>query len=119
MPDSGAVKKYRQEKFIPFDPVHKRTEATVSGSDGKSFQVTKGAAQVIMDLCSLDDAVRQQAEQAVDQFAAQGFRALGVAHKEAGADRWSFDGILSLFDPPREDSQTTIAAAQGYSYNFV
>jgi len=110
--DSGAVKAYRQEKFIPFDPVHKRTEATVSGSDGKSFQVSKGAPQVIMDMCNLDDAVRKQAEEAVDQFAEQGFRALGVAYKQAGADRWSFDGILSLFDPPREDSQATIAAAR-------
>ena len=34
--------------FQPFDPVHKRTEATVKGADGKQFKVTKGAPQVIL-----------------------------------------------------------------------
>ena len=29
--------------FQPFDPVHKRTEATVKSKDGKTFKVTKGA----------------------------------------------------------------------------
>jgi H+-transporting ATPase len=29
--------------FQPFDPVHKRTEATVKGADEKEFKATKGA----------------------------------------------------------------------------
>ena len=35
---------------VSFDPVHKRTEATVKGPDGKEFKVTKGAPQVILEL---------------------------------------------------------------------
>ena len=34
----------------PSIPVHKRTEATVKTKDGKTFKVTKGAPQVILEL---------------------------------------------------------------------
>ena len=45
-----ALKGYKVTHFQPFDPVHKRTEATVTGTDGKAFKVTKGAPQVILAL---------------------------------------------------------------------
>ena len=37
-----ALKGYQVVHFQPFDPVHKRTEATVKAADGKQFQVAKG-----------------------------------------------------------------------------
>src|SRR5208337_2108263 len=37
-----ALKGYQVVHFQPFDPVHKRTEATVKGGDGKQFFVAKG-----------------------------------------------------------------------------
>ncbi len=40
--DKGALKRFQVTHFTPFDPVHKRTEATVKGSDGREFKVTKG-----------------------------------------------------------------------------
>ena len=46
--DDQALKGYQVVHFQPFDPVHKRTEATVKGADGKQFKVTKGAPQVIL-----------------------------------------------------------------------
>ncbi|MFZ0499293.1 MAG: HAD-IC family P-type ATPase, partial [Steroidobacteraceae bacterium] len=49
-------------------------------------------------------------EKAVDDFAARGFRALGVARAE-GEGPWQFVGVLPLFDPPREDAKSTIATA--------
>ena len=45
-----ALKSYQVVHFQPFDPVHKRTEATVKGADGKEFKVAKGAPQVILEL---------------------------------------------------------------------
>jgi H+-transporting ATPase len=102
---------YRVTHFEPFDPVHKRTEATVSGPDEPIFQVTKGAPQVILDLAANADRVRADAEQAVNDFAARGFRSLGVAKTDPGGD-WQFLGVLPLYDPPREDSQQTIETAQ-------
>ena len=41
--DQNALKPYKQVKFVPFDPVSKRTAATVSDTQGKSVVVTKGA----------------------------------------------------------------------------
>jgi len=41
--DQNTLKAYKQAKFVPFDPVSKRTEATVTDSQGKNVVVAKGA----------------------------------------------------------------------------
>ncbi len=104
------LKGYQVLHFQPFDPVHKRTEASVKGKDGKTFKVAKGAPQVILQLSANAGQVKSAVEKAVDDFAARGFRALGVARAE-GEGPWQFVGILPLFDPPREDAKSTIATA--------
>jgi H+-transporting ATPase len=111
--DASALKACRQIQFTPFDPVGKRTEATVQDGGGQTFKVTKGAPQVVMQLCQVDRETQVLAERAVDEFAAKGFRTLGVARADVG-DQWVFLGILPLFDPPREDSASTIAKAGRY-----
>ena len=108
--DGKALQGYQVVHFQPFDPVHKRTEATVKGPDGKQFKVTKGAPQVILALAANADEVKSTVDRAVDDFAARGFRALGVARAD-GEGRWLFVGVLPLFDPPREDAKATIATA--------
>ncbi len=108
--DKEAVKDYQVVHFMPFDAVHKRTEATLKGKDGKEFKVTKGAPQVILELSG--DAAKEKpaVEKAVDEFASRGFRSLGVARAEGGGP-WKLLGVLPLFDPPREDAKETIATA--------
>ncbi len=108
--DDKALKDYRVVHFQPFDPVHKRTEATVKGADGKQFKVTKGAPQVILALAANAGEVKSAVDKAVNDFAASGFRSLGVARSE-GDGQWQFVGVLPLFDPPREDAKATIATA--------
>ena len=108
--DAQALKPYQVTHFTPFDPVHKRTEATVKGADGKIFKVTKGAPQVILALSVNAAAVKDAVDKAVDDFAARGFRALGVARAE-GDGEWRLLGVLPLFDPPREDAKATVATA--------
>ena len=80
--DAQALKPYQVTHFQPFDPVHKRTEATVKGADGKTFKVTKGAPQVILALSANAAAVKSAVDKAVEDFAARGFRALGVARAD-------------------------------------
>ena len=118
--DDEALKPYQVTHFQPFDPVHKRTEATVTGPDGKQFKVTKGAPQVILELSANAAEVKQTVDKAVDEFAARGFRALGVARAEADGS-WQFLGVLPLFDPPREQAKATIATARdmGVSVKMV
>ena len=108
--DKDALKGYEMVHFMPFDPVHKRTEATVKGNDGKIFKVTKGAPQVILELAANAGDIKSSVDKAVNEFAARGFRSLGVARTE-GDDKWQFIGVLPLFDPPREDAKKTIATA--------
>ncbi len=105
---------YEQIKFVPFDPVSKRTEGTVKDlQQRKTFTVTKGAPQVILKLCKLDPDTMGKAEKSVNDLAAKGYRTLGVAR--AGDDGiWKFLGILPLYDPPREDSSDTIAQAKSH-----
>ena len=106
-----ALKGYEITHFQPFDPVHKRTEATVTGPDGKAFKVTKGAPQVILALSANAGEVKPAVDKAVNEFAARGFRSLGVARAE-GNGKWQLLGVLPLFDPPRDDAKATIATAE-------
>jgi H+-transporting ATPase len=108
--DSKTLEPYTQQKFIPFDPVHKRTEAEIKGPDGKSFKVTKGAPQVVLSLCRPERDLAEKVNAKVNEFATQGFRTLGVA-RSGSEGAWHFLGLLSLFDPPREDSAETIKHA--------
>jgi len=105
-----ALKGYHVEHFQPFDPVHKRTEATVKALDGKTFKTTKGAPQVILKVSANADAVKPAVDKAIAEFAVRGFRSLGVARAD-GDGRWQFLGVLPLFDPPREDARATVATA--------
>ncbi|QCB49685.1 plasma-membrane proton-efflux P-type ATPase [Rhodococcus sp. PAMC28707] len=118
--DETILNTFTVTHFAPFDPVHKRTEATVSASDGATFRVTKGAPQVILALATPSEQITRAADGAVDDFAAHGFRSLGVARADKDGD-WRFVGVLPLFDPPREDAAETIstAAAMGVTVKMV
>ncbi|MFZ0690456.1 MAG: plasma-membrane proton-efflux P-type ATPase [Acidobacteriaceae bacterium] len=109
--DGKALKSYQVLHFQPFDPVHKRTEATVKGGDEKQFFVAKGAPQVILQMSTNAGAVKPVVEKAVNEFAGRGFRSLGVARADEEG-KWQFAGVLPLFDPPREQAKATIASAR-------
>ena len=109
--DEKALKSYQVLHFKPFDPVHKRTEATVKGTDGKQFFVAKGAPQVILEMAANAGEVKTAVEKAVNEFAGRGFRSLGVARADQ-ENNWQFVGVLPLFDPPREQAKATIASAR-------
>ncbi len=111
-----ALKGYQVVHFQPFDPVHKRTEATVKAADGKQFQVAKGAPQVILEMATNAGEVKPAVEKAVNEFAARGFRSLGVARADQ-ENKWQFVGVLPLFDPPREQAKATIASARQMGVN--
>ena len=108
--DQPTLAEYQQLKFVPFDPVGKRTEASIKDKEAHTFRVTKGAPQVIVALSHLGEEDRSRVQQAVDDLAAKGYRTLGVARSNNG-DTWRFLGILPMFDPPREDSAETIKQA--------
>ncbi|MGA2930180.1 MAG: plasma-membrane proton-efflux P-type ATPase, partial [Solirubrobacteraceae bacterium] len=111
LPDQDALTAYDVVHFQPFDPVSKRTEATVKAPDGTTFKVTKGAPQVILQLAADSGEVKGRVDEAVNAFAARGFRSLAVARAD-GQGAWQLVGVLPLFDPPREDAKATLATAR-------
>ncbi len=118
--DNKTLKNNKVTHFVPFDPVHKRTEATVTGADGKQFFVAKGAPQVILQMATNAGEVKPAVEKAILDFAGKGFRSLGVARADEEG-KWKFVGMLPLFDPPREQAKATIASAveMGVSVKMV
>jgi H+-transporting ATPase len=110
--DPKVLEAYKVTKFTPFDPVGKRTEAVVTDAEGRLLKFTKGAPQVIIDLCKLDGDTSARGSNTVTDLACTGFRALGVAESNDDGMSWSFLGILALLDPPRDDSKDTIQHAK-------
>jgi H+-transporting ATPase len=118
--DEKTLKNYQVVHFQPFDPVHKRTEATVKAGDGKQFFVAKGAPQVILEMSANASEAKAAIEKAVNEFAGRGFRSLGVARADEEG-KWQIVGALPLFDPPRVQAKATIASARqmGVSVKMV
>ncbi len=108
--------KYQVISFKPFDPVAKRTECSVEASGGKKFKVTKGAPQVILSLVANKDLISSRIDGIVNDFAAKGYRALGIA-KTDDSGRWQYAGLFAIYDPPREDSADTIKIARSMGLN--
>ena len=102
--DDDALQDYKITHFEPFNPVDKRTEATVTNTDGTTFKVSKGAPQVILALTANTATIRSTVDAAVNDSAARGFRSLGVAR--ADADGLAVPGRAAAVRPPsrgRED----------------
>ncbi len=102
---------YTVSTFKPFDPVVKRTEATVKDSESNEFKVAKGAPQMIRKLTGGDEGIGRKIDELSTGFAQKGYRMLGVARSDDGKT-WTYVGVLGLYDPPRDDSAATIKTAE-------
>jgi H+-transporting ATPase len=107
------LSQYKQHKFYPFDPVGKKTEGYIENEQGQMFYVAKGAPHVIVELSDETPEVKREALAAIDELARRGLRGLGVARGD-GERHYRLLGLLSLYDPPRDDSKEVIANANQY-----
>lgn len=101
---------WKTEKFTPFDPVSKRITA-VCTLRGDRFTCAKGAPKAILNLTNCSKEAADLFRNKTTEFARRGFRSLGVAYQKNDED-WVLLGLLSMFDPPREDTAQTIIEAQ-------
>lgn len=97
------------------------------------LKISKGAPQVILSLLTnKKKEIKSKVESTVNDFALKGYRSIGVAISIENKDynnnsdlnqnskdreddlpqQWQFVGIISLYDPPREDSKQTIKTAR-------
>jgi H+-transporting ATPase len=111
--DPRTAASYQQTAFVPFDPVAKRSEATIKDSSGRSFKVSKGMPPVIFKLASLGQEDTAKALAIVKEFAEKGYRTLATARTDSSG-AWVLLGILPMYDPPRADSKETITRAAAY-----
>ena len=98
----------QQQEFIPFDPIRKRTEASIV-RDGRRFQAVKGAAQVLVEMAELDEQAAFELNKTVDLLASKGYRTLAVGRRDDEQQKLQLIGLIPLYDPPREDSSQVIA----------
>jgi H+-transporting ATPase len=99
---------YTQESFTPFEPATKRSEAIIE-HNGNRFRAVKGAPQVVLSLCKIDEQTLKNVNNTVQSLSGKGYRTLAVAKSEDNAlDNLTLVGLLPLADPPRPDSKETI-----------
>ena len=71
---------FKLQSFVPFDPVRKRTEASLVYNQS-NWNIVKGAPQVILHLCQ-NEKLKSDISHDVHEFATKGYRTLGVAVKK-------------------------------------
>ncbi len=112
--DLNDCNNYLQLDYMPFDPVIKRTAAKIKSKDsGETFEVTKGAPHVVLDLCWNKATIKGAVDLKVIEMAERGIRSLAVAKTNAEGE-WIMTGILTFMDPPRPDTKETIERAIHY-----
>jgi Ca2+-transporting ATPase len=87
----------------PFDSAWKFARVTVT-ENGSPVSYLKGAPEVLIDLCVLDDRDRQSWRQKAEAYAQEGFRVLAVAWARGEREeRLSLLGLALFWDPPRAE----------------
>ena len=116
--DRTVLEKFKQTNFVPFDPVNKRTVATVVDAAGHSQQYAKGAPQVIAALTKLDPA-DARAIPGDGQRARRPWISGARRRRDSrqATESWQLLGIISLSDPPRPDAKATIAQTEKLGLN--
>lgn len=119
-------KTYGRIAEIPFDS-DRKLMSTVHRIDGRLVMVTKGAVDVLLNRTSrLEDETgvhpftkesRVQIEEVNEEYSGEGLRVLAFAYKEIENEAvtledetdMTFLGLISMMDPPREESKEAVA----------
>ena len=103
---------WKAGNYVPFDPIQKRTEASVEKGD-EQFIAIKGAPQVLVDMAELDDEATHNLNITVDLLASKGYRTLAVGRIDDNKPL-ELIGLIPLYDPPRDDSKAVIDQMRDY-----
>ncbi|WP_456276953.1 calcium-translocating P-type ATPase, PMCA-type [Bacillus sp. AK128] len=119
---------YSRIKELPFDSDRKMM-STINHYEGKNLMITKGALDVLLSRVSryeTSDGVidftekhKLEIERVNKEFSMSGLRVLGLAYKEVEEGKTisfedendlTFVGLISMMDPPREESAGAVAS---------
>jgi len=96
---------------FPFTEGRKRESAIVRGRDGSLMAVTKGAAELVLTMCSLGPEDRKLWDRQLEDLAAGGHKVIACAWRAVDAASWPggeldrglhLAGLLAFEDPVRE-----------------
>ena len=119
---------------IPFDFKRRRLTTVVQDQAGKTQMVTKGAVEEMLSICSyaecdgiikeLNEDMRMQILETVDELNEKGFRVLALAQKNDPKPAGTFGvadekdmvlmGYLAFLDPPKETTADAIKALKAH-----
>ena len=124
---------YERLYEVPFDSDSKRMSVIVKNPEGEHFVFTKGAPDVLIDLCThylskgeikpLDSEIRVKLEEAEQNLAMTGYRMLGMGYKSINSQidrillsedteeieaRLVYIGAMAIMDPPRKGTKESI-----------
>ncbi|MFO0618899.1 MAG: cation-transporting P-type ATPase [Polyangiaceae bacterium] len=118
--DVAAARRAPRLSSRPFDSAWKFMRVTANLGEGGARSWSKGAPEVILARCRLDEAERARLEEEVRSFASDGFRVVAFASGEGEAEEGlAFLGFALLDDPPRAEVAASIRSARGAGIRVV
>jgi Ca2+-transporting ATPase len=129
MPRESVVVAQTIVKEMPFDSDRKRMTIVTLGPDGREVAHTKGSADVLLPLCTmqagadgpteLDEPGRQAILREVERMSSAALRVLAIAQRELRdgmpeesvlEEHLTFLGLVGMIDPPRAGVKEAIRA---------
>ena len=98
----GGPTKFKLVSFAPFDPARRMSEATVTGANGQSLRIVKGAFATVITFTGPSPT----AEAVAKEFESHGMRVMAVALGPGASMK--LVGLIALTDPPRDDSAALV-----------
>ena len=102
------------QRFTPFDPTTRLSQAWVTTGDGTTTRIVKGAFDTVLALSGPS----APAAAAVEELQRRGLRVLAVAQGPSQGVL-TMIGLIALSDPPRSDSAALIAELAGIGVRTV
>ena len=100
-----------RQSVRPFDSAWRFMRVTVI-EDGRPVAYLKGAAEVLIERSTLDEAQRAEWHTRIEAASAEGYRVLGLAWSpDDDEDHVDWLGTVLMWDPPRAEVPAAIAAA--------
>ena len=102
----------QQAKVLKQQPfsTEKKYMATIAEVDGEKYLLVKGAPEIVLDLCEMEDRYRNQALRELDEWQHKAMRTLAFAYKILGVDAHASD--MKSSDVPGADAKSIPAISQ-------